>query len=69
MAPRKTIRPLGDVMLSLETILEEMSYEHDLQWGEIMALCHCWLVIHAPSQQEVYDDGSHPVYKYGPEHE
>lgn len=59
------LRKVGDIMLDLEKILEELSFDHDLQWGEVRGLVKSWLEIHAPSQQEEYEDGSNPVDFYG----
>lgn len=64
---KKKIRPAGDVTLDLETLLEELSFDHELQHGEVLALVHCWLEIHAPSQKEVYSDGKNPKFYYGPD--
>lgn len=64
---KKKIRPAGDITLDLETLLEELSFDHELQHGEVLALVHCWLEIHAPSQKEVYSDGKNPIFYYGPD--
>lgn len=62
----KKLRPLGDVTQDLETVLEEMCFEHDMQWAEVLNLVHGWLQVHAPSQQEVYEaDNSSPIFYYG----
>lgn len=60
---KRKLRQLGIVMLDVETVLEEM-VDHDLQWGEILSLVHCWLQIHAPGAKEEYEDGGSPVFKY-----
>lgn len=60
------LRKLGDVLLDLEVYLEELSFAHDLQHGEVLGLIHSWLKIHAPSQVETYLDGSEPIFIYGP---
>lgn len=63
----KQIRPLGNITTDLETLLFEMGVEHDLQWHEILGLVHSWLQTHFPHGQETYvEDGSHPVFYYGP---
>lgn len=59
------MRKMGDILLDLEEILEEL-VDHDLQWGDILALVYSWLVIHAPGAQEKYLDNSSPNYYYGP---
>lgn len=63
---QQQLRPLGEITLELEKVLEEMTNDHDLQWGEILGLVHTWLNIHAPANQEEYVDGGSPVYYYGP---
>lgn len=63
----KKNRPLGNITADLEPLLYEMSVDHDLQHGEVLALIHVWLQIHVPEQREVYEqDGSSPVFYYGP---
>lgn len=61
----KNLRRLGDVTLELEQVLEEMTFDHDLQWGEVLHLVYAWLSIHAPASREEYLDGSHPTFFYG----
>lgn len=63
------MRRLGDITLDMEELLFEMIEEHDLQWGEVLALIKCWLEIHAPEAQEVYTDGDSPIFYYGPRKE
>ena len=61
------MRRLGDIMLDLETALEEMVDEHDLQYYEVLNLVHGWLEVHRPNAKEVYTaDGSSPIFSYGP---
>jgi hypothetical protein len=58
---------LGTTLLKLEKSLEELtdSKTHDLQWGDVLALVHSWLTIHAPHAREEYLDGTHPIFYYG----
>ena len=63
---QKQLQPLGKITLELETVLEKMVHDHDLQWGEVLGLVHTWLSIHAPNAQEEYVDGGNPIYYYGP---
>lgn len=63
------MRKLGDITLDLEEILEEMVDSHDLQKGEILALVNVWVDIHRPDAVETYEDGSSPVFRYGPKEE
>lgn len=61
----KKLRRLGDVTLDLEQVLDEMTTDHDLQWGEVLHLVYAWLVIHAPANREEYISGGHPEFFYG----
>lgn len=63
----KVKRPLGQVLLDLEKVLEEMVDNHELQWSDVLFLVYGWLQVHRPSAQEKYtSDNSSPVFKYGP---
>lgn len=64
---KKKLRKVGDITLDLEVLLEELSFDHDLQHGEVLALIHSWLNIHAPDQKEKYLDGKNPIFYYGPD--
>lgn len=56
-------------MLELESVLDRMA-DQGMQWGDILALTHSHLQVHRPDAQEVYEeDGSHPVFRYGPKEE
>lgn len=59
------MRPLGDITLDMEELLEELVDDHDLQMGEVLALVKAWLEIHRPDCIEVYEDGTNPYYFYG----
>ena len=63
---KEQLQPFGDVTLELEKVLEKMTYDHDLQWGEVLGQVYSWLFIHAISYRETYLDGTHPEYYYGP---
>lgn len=64
---KKQLRPMGCITLELEKLLEEMTEDHDLQWGEVLGLVHTWLQIHAPQAQEEYvGSNNSPVFYYGP---
>lgn len=60
------MRKLGDILLDLEVILDEMVDSHDLQFGDILNLVYGHLVIHRPDAREEYVSGGNPVFKYGP---
>lgn len=56
---------MGDITLDMETYLEEMVDDHNLQHGEIIYLVLGWLKIHRPDAAEEYLNGTHPNL-YGP---
>ena len=61
-------KTLGKLMMELESILDQMIDQHELQSGDILNLVHGHLVSHRPDAFEQYiDDGSSPVFYYGPE--
>lgn len=60
------MRPMGGILLDLEKLMEEMVYDHDLQWGDVISLVHGYLMVHMPTAQEEYVEGGHPVLYYGP---
>jgi hypothetical protein len=60
------LRPLGDVLLDMELLLDEMLIHHDLQHGDVLALIYSHMQVHNPKQKEEYEDGTHPIYYYGP---
>lgn len=63
----KKIRPLGDVLLDLEEVLEEMVDAHSLQTGDVLALVKSWIDVHRPNAHEVYEeDDKNPEFYYGP---
>lgn len=61
---KKKLRKVGDILQDMEPLLLEL-VDHELQWGEILALTHSYLMIHAPGMQEEYEDNTNPVYYYG----
>lgn len=60
------LRPLGHITSDLELLLEEMTDQHEMQNGEILALVYNWLKVHAPQATEVYEDDTNPEFYYGP---
>jgi len=60
------LRPLGDILLEMEDLLEELTEVQELQKGDILALVSAWIDVHAPDAVEVYEDGTSPVFYYGP---
>lgn len=61
----KKIRPLGQITDDLEPLLLELAINHEMQWNEILAIIHSYLMVHCPANQEEYSDGSHPEFYYG----
>lgn len=59
------MRPLGDILLDLELIIDEMIYDHDLQWGDVRALTMQHMRTHNPDAQEKYVEGGSPIDFYG----
>lgn len=57
---------MGDIMLDLEIILEEMVDQQELQKYEVLNLVSGWIDVHRPDAIEEYEDGTHPVFYYGP---
>lgn len=66
MKSSKKLRPLGDITLDLEVVLEEMIDKHELQLGELLNLIRGWVEIHRPEAIEKYLDDSSPIFYYGP---
>ncbi len=60
------MKPLGDTLLKLEKVLDKMVDVHGLQFGDILNLVKGHLEVHRPDAQEIYEDGSSPVFYYGP---
>jgi len=63
------MRPLGEILLDLEVVLDEMVDDHGLQWGDVLYNVYGHLRIHRPDAQEEYEDGTHPEFYYGPPEE
>ncbi len=66
MDTSRTSRIISDVLLDLEPLLFELTEEQGLQMGEMLALVKCWIEIHYPDAIEEYQNGTHPIYYYGP---
>ena len=64
----KKLRPFGEILLDMEPLIQELM-EHDIQHGDLISLIHVYLTVHYPNAIEVYEDGSSPVLKYGPNNE
>jgi len=56
----------GDLMHEVEALVAKFVEEHDMQRGEILALIDSYIVLHYPGAIEEYEDGSSPIYFYGP---
>lgn len=59
-------RQLGDILLDLEPLLEELVDDQGCQYGDILALVYQHLEVHLPHAKEKYVlDNSSPVFYYG----
>jgi hypothetical protein len=58
-------KPLGEHLLKLEEVLDQMIDEHELQWGDILGLVYTHLMVHRPDAREEYVEGGHPEFYYG----
>lgn len=63
---KKKLRPLGRVTLDLESVVDEMALDHELEWGEIMALVFAYMQTHLPESKEQFLDGDEVEFYYGP---
>lgn len=52
---------LGELLLEIEPLLEQMIDDHDLQKSDVLSLISGWIDVHRPSCIEKYLDGSSPV--------
>lgn len=60
------VRSVGNVLLDLEKVIDELVDGHDLQWGDVLNLVHGHLQVHNPAAREEYVEGGHPEFYYGP---
>lgn len=60
------MRALGDIISDMEDLVFEMVDDHDMQRGDILAIVKNYIDVHCPESIEEYEDGSNPVYFYGP---
>lgn len=67
MSKKPEIRELGEILLELEPLLDEMIMDHGMQWGDVMGLIRAHLEIHLPCGREEYEDGDSPMFYYGPQ--
>jgi|WetSurMetagenome_2_1015567.scaffolds.fasta_scaffold35335_5 hypothetical protein len=65
MKVKKKLRPLGQITLDMEPLLEEMVHEHELQHQEVLYIILSWLETHAPEAKPRYEDGNVPMLVYG----
>jgi len=56
------MRKVGQILLDMEPLLEELVHEHELQKGELLALISRWADIHTDSIEEYVDKS--PVIEY-----
>jgi hypothetical protein len=55
---------MGDILLDMEPLIQEMMDDHDLQHGDFIGLMDHYLLIHYPNHKEQYADGTVPVLSY-----
>lgn len=60
MKKNKKLRKLGDIMLDMEPLLEEL-YNSDAQPSDIFGLILGWTMTHRPDNIEIYMDNSIPI--------
>lgn len=60
------MRKMGNILLDMEKLLDEMVDDHDLQWSDVLGLVYAWLMAHRPDAREEYVDGDKSEYYYGP---
>ena len=59
-------RDIEQLLLDHEEILTAFT-DNGMQWGDILAVTHMYLMVHCPEAREVYtEDGSSPEFYYGP---
>jgi hypothetical protein len=61
---KKSIEPVGSILLKMEPLLEKLVDDHNLQWYDVLFLVFGWLMVHRPDAQEEYEDGTRPVFFY-----
>ncbi len=66
MKKKRSIRPLGTILLDLEVLIDELMDDQELQWGDLISLVHSHLVVHRQDAKEVYLDNTNPILYYGP---
>jgi hypothetical protein len=61
------MKRMGDVMFDIEEVIgKQMIEKHDLQKGEALSLINDYIDVHYPGAIEEYQDGTNPIYFYGP---
>ena len=56
----KKIEPYGQLLLHLETILEKIVDQHDMQRYDVIGAVDYWFRVHRPDAIEEYEDGTIP---------
>lgn len=60
----KKKQPIGDILLELEVVLDKM-YDQGMQLGDVLGIVLLQTQAHRQDAIEEYEDGSHPILKYG----
>jgi hypothetical protein len=62
---KKKLRKMGDILLDMEPLLDELVDVHEIQRGDLLALIFHQVTMHNPSCVEEFADGTSPVWFYG----
>jgi hypothetical protein len=66
---KKKIRPLGDILLDLEVLIDEAIDDHELQDVDLYSLLRGHIESHRPDCKMEYVDGTFPEMYFGPRRE
>lgn len=62
----KKLRPLGDILLDMEPLIQEIMDTHNLQNPDFIGLMDYYLRVHYPEMEPVYEDNTSPVIHFKP---
>ena len=61
------MKTINELMFEIEQTVSDMIYKQDMQKGEVLALVEQYINVHHPEAIEEYSqDGTNPIYFYGP---
>jgi hypothetical protein len=67
MKKRRKLRPIGDILMDLEPLLQELTcgndqhLGHDMQAGDVLSQIFGYYERHVPDCIEEYTDGTKPI--------